>query len=743
MKKQAVSLCAVLLTALFLLLPAAAFSDIQDDEVSAAAETLAALNIVSGFEDGNFRPSSPLTRAQFAKLGVLSLGAEDKVVLYRGYTIFPDVKTGHWAVGYVNVAVRESHLLTGYPDGTFRPDTPITEAEAVTICLRMLGYQEADIGSFWPADYLTKAAEIGLTDGMTISASSAMNRGNAARLLANLLVTENKEGEPFSLHMGLIGTENVTLLATEKTDLSLAQGIISLSIGGAKTQMSTVNTMPASLVGSRGVLLTGRDGKVCGFVPYRYDSVSVTIRSRDADGITTTEGGRILIPAETEVILRGGVAPYGSAYVDLRTGTTVQVCYDRNGKLSHIATASVSGAVGEMHVLKADYSGSQHPLHAFYDAALVRQSPIYKNGLPVDASALRVNDVVTYSADQGRFLVSDLRLSGVISAAYPSKTRAQSFTLLGNTFSISDNREMNLSAFDKTTVTVLLAPDGTAAEVVPSSKVSAAMGGLVSSAGGTSARVQLWSGYEISGETARDYSDLSERYVEVSVASDGKMSLREPVYRAAAESFSISSMKLGRTPVASDVVLYECAERSAGFRKFDLDEILDTMQEIPSGRILYTATDSTGTVRAMVLQNATGNAFVYGVIGVNGEDEDTFYTLRTDQGAGSGGVSEVSISAQGGVALNVNGLYGGLAVSGGYARAYCKLENRGSVSLDAFDGTDRVQLDSGIAPLSKTVQVYNETTGRFITLAQAKREFSSFRIYTDAVAGVVRMIVVA
>ena len=99
----------------------------------------------------------------------------------------------------------------------------------------------------------------------------------------------------FSLNMGLTGTENAVLLATEKTDLSLAQGIISVSVGGTVTQMSTVNDMPSSLVGMRGVLLTGKDGRVCGFVAGRYEPVSVVVKSRDADGINTTEGGRIFV----------------------------------------------------------------------------------------------------------------------------------------------------------------------------------------------------------------------------------------------------------------------------------------------------------------------------------------------------------------------------------------------------------------------------------------------------------------
>ena len=54
--------------------------------------------------------------------------------------------------------------------------------------------------------------------------------------------------------------------------------------------------------------------------------------------------------------------------------------------------------------------------------------------------------------------MSDMRLSGVINAAYPTKTRAQSFEMFGITFSLSDNKELDLSGFDGKVVTALIAP---------------------------------------------------------------------------------------------------------------------------------------------------------------------------------------------------------------------------------------------------------------------------------------------
>ena len=745
MKRQTIFLCVALMLATMLPMSAAAFSDIRDDEVRVAAETLAALDIVTGFEDGSFRPTSTLTRAQFAKMGVLSMGNEDKVALYHNYTLFPDVKTGHWAVGYVNVAVRESKLLSGYPDGTFRPDNAITEAEAVTICLRMLGYEETDIGSFWPNDYLVKAEEIGLTDGLSISPYAPMTRGRAAQLLANLLITETKEGSVFSLNMGLTGTENAVLLATEKTDLSLAQSIISVSVGGTVTQMSTVNDMPSSLVGMRGVLLTGKDGRVCGFVAGRYEPVSVVVKSRDADGINTTEGGRILVPAGTEVVLRGTVQTYQSAYVDLKAGTTLQLFYDKNGALSYLSTTA-SGVTGsENYVLEKGYTASKNPLLEYYGAAIVEQTPIYKNGVQVDASALKANDVVTYSQSLGRFLVSDMRLSGVINAAYPTKTRAQSFEMFGITFSLSDNKELDLSGFDGKVVTALIAPDGTVAGVVNSSSASALMGGVVKEVSGSTATVSLWSGYEISGDTTRDFSSLADRYVEVSVSYDGKLSLSEPSYSSLGTSdFSVAKMTLGGKAVAADVALYECADPLASFEEISLEDAYGTTGIVEAKKILYYKTDASGVVRAIVMRNATGNAFIYGLVSATEDDdgENRSYSVTTDTTAGSGVVTVSTVTAQGGVSLPVQGPYGGLAVGGGYARAFNKLEKQGQVTLDAFDAASNVHVDGRSLPISDEVQVYNESTKKFITLQQAKEDFNRFDIYTDVTAGIVRFVVV-
>ena len=89
--------------------------------------------IMEGYEDGTFRPSGRITRAEFATVLVRLKG----IAPSSGVSRFSDA-SGHWAEGYI-VAAESAGLVEGYPDGSFRPNAQITRAEAVTALNRMLG----------------------------------------------------------------------------------------------------------------------------------------------------------------------------------------------------------------------------------------------------------------------------------------------------------------------------------------------------------------------------------------------------------------------------------------------------------------------------------------------------------------------------------------------------------------------------------------------------------------------------
>lgn len=104
-----------------------AFSDVSATQWSNnAISTMAAAGILTGYEDGAFRPSAPITRGEFA-----AVAARFDSALYVGNDMFTDI-AGHWAAPYINRAAQKG-WIKGYEDGTFKPDQYITRAEAMTL----------------------------------------------------------------------------------------------------------------------------------------------------------------------------------------------------------------------------------------------------------------------------------------------------------------------------------------------------------------------------------------------------------------------------------------------------------------------------------------------------------------------------------------------------------------------------------------------------------------------------------
>lgn len=94
--------------------------------------------IISGYPDGTFKPNAPISRAEFA-----SIAARFADLTKTEPLSFSDVAKGNWA--YDSIAKASSQgWLSGYPDGTFRPNNKINRAEVTSITNRMLG-RKADL----------------------------------------------------------------------------------------------------------------------------------------------------------------------------------------------------------------------------------------------------------------------------------------------------------------------------------------------------------------------------------------------------------------------------------------------------------------------------------------------------------------------------------------------------------------------------------------------------------------------
>ena len=126
------------------LLTSNTYTDVADDYwANTAISTMTGLGIVQGHSATTFDPSAPITRAQFA-----AICARFDTGKSNGSRTFSDIE-GHWAKAYIERAA-ELGWISGFQDGTFRPDAYITRAQAVTMINRMLNRLPEDPSDLLP-----------------------------------------------------------------------------------------------------------------------------------------------------------------------------------------------------------------------------------------------------------------------------------------------------------------------------------------------------------------------------------------------------------------------------------------------------------------------------------------------------------------------------------------------------------------------------------------------------------------
>lgn len=104
-----------------------AFVDTQSNWAKNYIDALSAQKIISGFEDGTFRPDEPVTRVQFAAIvskAFASLPSE------RASIAFKDIQANFWGAAAIQTAYQKG-FMSGYPDSTFKPNQQIPRMEAL------------------------------------------------------------------------------------------------------------------------------------------------------------------------------------------------------------------------------------------------------------------------------------------------------------------------------------------------------------------------------------------------------------------------------------------------------------------------------------------------------------------------------------------------------------------------------------------------------------------------------------
>jgi S-layer homology domain len=174
------------------------FGDVRGYWGEEYVTTLANLNVIGGFPDGSFKPNADITRAQFAAIAVKAFNLPSS----NNTRSFVDVRSNYWAASAIS-AVSNSGLVTGFPDGTFRPEDRITRAQALVILAKALGnratpnanqldrYTDRQAVPEWATESVSKAANariiVNFPENNRIAPNNLATRGEVAALMYQTL----------------------------------------------------------------------------------------------------------------------------------------------------------------------------------------------------------------------------------------------------------------------------------------------------------------------------------------------------------------------------------------------------------------------------------------------------------------------------------------------------------------------------------------------------------------------------
>jgi len=202
----------------------ARFLDHDDisDEFIEAVDVLVALGVVTGNSDGTFDPQGTFTRAMAAVIAArIYLGVDGASTLQDGTTGFRDIDGNpvwNWARPAIRWAVQQG-FVSGYGDGIFGPNDPITSAQYAILMLRMLGLGENGefTGPNWESNGIHFGTRFGILTIDGVVPSAPATREQVMQYSLNALVSEQVMYNAFLGIYYSVGTNPITGQVTTGT----------------------------------------------------------------------------------------------------------------------------------------------------------------------------------------------------------------------------------------------------------------------------------------------------------------------------------------------------------------------------------------------------------------------------------------------------------------------------------------------------------------------------------------------
>ena len=162
------------------------FTDVSSSHIYAnAIEYLHDEGIVEGYADGTFKPDSTINRVELLKIALSSHALA--FACTERYFEFHDTQSGAWYDTYIQTAAN-CGIVSGYDDGSFRPDNTINYAEAAKIISIIFELEYNDTGDIWYEKYISAISNNNATPSIIIRPANELTRGQMAQMIFSLKV---------------------------------------------------------------------------------------------------------------------------------------------------------------------------------------------------------------------------------------------------------------------------------------------------------------------------------------------------------------------------------------------------------------------------------------------------------------------------------------------------------------------------------------------------------------------------
>ena len=605
-----------------------------------ARELVRELEIMVGDSVGNMNLDAGLTRAEFTTIAVSASKYKNSVAHGAKISVFKDCNYKHWAAPYVKVAVTNG-IITGYPDGTFRPDNSVTYEEAFVVALKLLGYTDQDFGNTWPYGQVSLGKSIGLGDNISKGIGDYITRGEALILMYNTLNAKVKgSNSEYISQLDATLYENVIIIATNAEDTSVAPGSVLTSAGTYKYD----GYFDPFYVGTKGDLAVKGNGSIICYVPYEQKNSKYVVYSILDGSVIFYKDGNLTeldISNSTTVYTGAEKSTFSSSKSQLQTGDVVYVVKNTSGEVEYLKLLKDSLRGPET---LTSYSNSWYTAYTDDLSSL----NVMRNGEKVSYTEVKVNDVLYYLKDLNTIFAYSNTRTGIYEKATPNKDTPSSVVVSGVEYQLE-----SVNAFNKlsssgdlsygASVTLLLGKDGKVADaVLAESTTGEEVVGYLKTYGKkvfenadgnsySSAYITLIlpDGSSVEYTTLDNCKEFVNSVVRITFKDENAKVTKYHNYASLSGTFDFSSMTIGALKLSKDIKILDVSTTRPDINSATTSIYPSRLDDLTfkGDMVLWYGKNESGEIDRLILNNVTGDTYKYGLVTSSSSDSQVTYTF--------------------------------------------------------------------------------------------------------------------